>query len=154
MDGSDEDEGDIEAAIQKEVGSLKAKNKVSPDSPFTEVRLTQECLLFMKCKAPVEPVDFCRRICQDVLIPGNDMLKARYLNRLTPISVVSNATQNGVEKGARQALAGHFKLKPKETTASAESGDAEEKVEVSEGAEPEAQPATVSASMHMIYKVC
>lgn len=106
----------------------------------------------MKCKAPVEPVDFCRRICQDVLSADNSAPKARYLNRLTPLSVVSNATEAGMEKGARQALAGHFKLNPKKTTASAksgaENGDAEVKEDSESKEDPEVdiQPAQVSAS--------
>lgn len=136
-DGSDDDEGDIEAAIKKEVGNLKDKDKALSNSPFTEVRINQECLLFMKCKAPVEPVDFCRRISEDALNPDNGSPKSRYLNRLTPISVISNATENGLEKGTRQALAEHFKLKPKETTTTAESeADAETSI----------PPVTVSGS--------
>lgn len=97
----------------------------------------------MKCKAPVEPVDFCRRICQDVLSPGQGGIRARYLNRLTPLSVIVKATESGLEEGARQALSDHFKLKPKETSASAESQADVELVKSREGVELEKTPATV-----------
>lgn len=126
---------------------MRDKDKASSDSLFTEVRINQECILFMKCKAPVEPVEFCRRICQDVLSPDRSSLKARYLNRLTPVSVISSATETGVEKASRQALADHFKLKPKEMTAAAEPATGDGQSESKEAAEPEVQPAKVSAPM-------
>lgn len=106
----------------------------------------------MKCKAPVEPVDFCRRICQDVLSPDCSSLKARYLNRLTPISVIANATETGLEKASRHALADHFKLKPKETITSADSTTTESATDdcrskVKEADDFDAQPAKVSTQM-------
>ncbi|KAK7745949.1 hypothetical protein SLS53_002669 [Cytospora paraplurivora] len=110
-DKSDDEDEDIEAAIQKEVGSLKDKGKGKQDcGVFTEVRIKEECLLFMRCKAPIEPVDFSRRICQDAATVGHGGVKARYLNRLTPVSVIVKATESGLVEGARKALTGHFKL--------------------------------------------
>lgn len=97
----------------------------------------------MKCKAPVEPVEFCRRICQDVLSPGQGGVRARYLNRLTPLSVIVKATESGLEEGARQALRDHFKLKARETSASAGSQADIESVRSKEGVELEETPATV-----------
>ncbi|KAJ4412022.1 hypothetical protein N0V82_008901 [Gnomoniopsis sp. IMI 355080] len=141
-DPSDEDEGDIESAIQKEVGNLKDKDSYKPDRIFTEVRINQECLLFMKCKSSIEPVDFCRRICQDVLTPGQTGVQARYLNRLTPISVLVKATESGLEEGARQALVDHFKLKPKQASASADSEAQDGLVKANEGLGVDKNPAT------------
>lgn len=125
-DDDDEDGGDIEAAIQKEVGDLKDKKASSTNSVFTEVRINQDCLLFMKCESPVEPVEFSRRICLDAAGVGHGGAKARYLNRLTPVSVIVKASENGLEEGARRALAGHFKLKPKETGESDKKEEEEE----------------------------
>lgn len=109
--GSDDEDEDIESSIQKEVSSLKNKGKPASDQVFTEVRIKEECLLFMRCKAPIEPVEFSRRICQDAASVGHGGAKARYLNRLTPVTVIVKATESGLEEGARRALAGHFKLK-------------------------------------------
>lgn len=142
-DKSDDDEGDIESAIQKEVGNLKEKDPSKSDRVFTEVRINQECLLFMKCKAPIVPVDFCRRICQDVLSPSQGGVKARYLNRLTPLNLIVKATESGLEEGARHALSDHFKLRPKETSAGADSGAQNELFKAKEGLEDEEKPATV-----------
>lgn len=143
-----DDDGDIESAIQKEVGNLKDRDTSKPDRVFTEVRINQECLLFMKCKGPVEPVEFCRRICQDVLSPGPSGVRARYLNRLTPMSVIVKATGSGLEEGARQALSGHFKLKSEETGDTADSQAEIESAKSNENVELEQKPATVSHSSH------
>lgn len=102
----------------------------------------------MKCRAPVEPVDFCRRICQNVLTRGQSGAKARYLNRLTPMSVIVKATESGLEEGARRALVEHFKLRPKETASAgseARQGPANERVE------SETDFATVSISTQMMH---
>lgn len=144
---SDEDQDDIESAIQKEVGDLKDKEKSKSDRIFTEVRINQECLLFMKCKAPIEPIDFCHRICQDVSTPGQSVVKkTRYLNRLTPLSIIVKATESGLEEGARQALANHFILKPMETSASADLEAQYGKAKAKGGMEGQTKPATVSPS--------
>lgn len=134
-DDDDEEDQDIEAAIQKEVGDLQDKKK-NPGSDgdggsdvFTEVRISQECLLFMKCKPPVEPVEFSRQICLDAAAQGGRARTTRYLNRLTPVSVIVKASEMKlVEEGARRALAGHFKLKPKEGESEADEGGGKEKL--------------------------
>ncbi|KAF3763755.1 hypothetical protein M406DRAFT_262840 [Cryphonectria parasitica EP155] len=142
VDGDDEDEGDIESIIQKEVGSLKDKSKSASDRVFTEVRINQECLLFMRCKAPIEPVEFSRRICQDALTVGHGSARARYLNRLTPVTIITKATESGLEEGARKALASHFKLKPKETSTGPGAAEKDGQTGEVENADGETQPAT------------
>lgn len=111
-DASDGGDEDIESAIQKELGALKDKGKRSSDQALAEVRIKEECLLFMRCRAPIEPVDFSRRICQDAASIGHGRAKARYLNRLTPLTAIAKASETGLDEAARKALAGHFKLKP------------------------------------------
>lgn len=117
-DDADEQDVDIESAIQKEVGCLKDRNKGTRNSArvFTEVRINQECLLFMRCKAPIEPVEFSHRICHDAATVGHGAARSRYLNRLTPVSMIVKATEGAIEEGARQLLANHFKLKSKESS--------------------------------------
>lgn len=118
-DGESDEGADIESAIQKEVGTLKDKNKGSSnlDRVFTEVRINQECLLFMRCKSPIEPVEFSQRICQDAATVGHGAVRSRYLNRLTPVSVIVKATESAIEEGARKLFASHFKLRPTEANA-------------------------------------
>lgn len=105
----------------------------------------------MRCRDPIEPVEFSRRICQDASTVGHGGAQARYLNRLTPVTVIVKATENGLEEGARQVLASHFKLIPKAPKAIADSeaaqgeGEAEEK---EGGLDANKQPATVSNNEH------
>ncbi|KAL1848299.1 hypothetical protein Daus18300_013668 [Diaporthe australafricana] len=142
-DTSDAEGGDIESAIQKEVGILKGKGKPQSDGVLTEVRIKEECLLFMRCKAPIEPVEFSRRICQDAANAGHGAAKARYLNRLTPLTVIAKASENGLDEAARKALACHFKLKATDYTAPSSSEVPGNQPETEhETASQEPQPAT------------
>lgn len=104
----------------------------------------------MKCKLPIEPVAFSRRLCQDASTVGHGGAQARYLNRLTPVSVIVKATDSGLEEGARQVLADHFKLKPKEkASASADPRAPDDNSEAKEGALNEnTTPPTVGSCMY------
>lgn len=65
----------------------------------------------MKTRAPVDPVIFCREICEDALsCPSLRERKTRYINRLTPVSVMDKASENGVERVARKVLEPWFEL--------------------------------------------
>lgn len=102
----------------------------------------------MRCKAPIEPVEFSRRVCQDASTIGHGGAQARYLNRLTPVSVIVKAVEGTIEEAARQTLATHFKLKPKDVDANADSAAGHDKTEGKEAAvNEEIQPATVSSCM-------
>lgn len=117
VQGADEDDDDldIEAAIQKELGSLKATPGKSADQIFTEIRTKEDCLLFMKVKPPVEPAAFVKYICENIKASADGRTrKTRYLNRLTPVTVMGKATMSGVEDTARQVLSDHFVMKPTE----------------------------------------
>lgn len=106
----------------------------------------------MKCRNPVEPVEFCRRICQDVVSPGQGAVRARYLNRLTPMSVIVKATESGLEEGARQALSNHFKLKARNTSDTADSQASTESARQKADVELEQQPATVRHPSHNAHR--
>lgn len=103
-DDSDEEVGDIEAEIKKEVSEIR---KPSADPLFTSVKLDTQCLLFFKTRQPVEPVSFVHKICQDVA-DGVEQKRCRFVKRLTPITAIDKATENGLENVAQQVLAPHF----------------------------------------------
>ncbi len=132
----DEGEEDIEAAIQKEVAAMTAKPSTAADggdggndNRMTPVKMNVDCLLFVKTQPPVEPVAFVRRICEDAKrsaeIPG--LMRCRYVNRLTPVSVMGRATEQGLVEVARDALGGLFDLSGKRSVGGkgAETGTAE-----------------------------
>ncbi|KAK7700466.1 hypothetical protein SLS64_010860 [Diaporthe eres] len=142
-DASDAEDDDIESAIQKELGALKDKGKRASEHVLAEVRIKEECLLFTKCKPPIEPVEFARRICQDAASSGHGGAKARYLNRLTPLTAIAKASETGLDDAARKALAGHFKLKSAGTEEQSNPGAAGTQSEIQhDGADHEASPAT------------
>ncbi|PSN62673.1 hypothetical protein BS50DRAFT_638285 [Corynespora cassiicola Philippines] len=101
---SDEDGGDIEAEIQKEIDGIR---KAAVESPFTSVKLDTQCLLFFKTREPVEPVSFVQKICQDAA-DGVEQKRCRFVKRLTPITAMDKATDRGLEDVAKQVLAPHF----------------------------------------------
>ena len=119
-------EGDISDAVAAELEDLKAEPKRSKaDYAFLPVRSGIECVFFMKTRAPVEPVPFVDRICDEALAcEGAVERKLRHINRLTPVVVIGKVLDNGVEKVAREVLGGFLELK-------AENGEAvEERAEI------------------------
>jgi tRNA acetyltransferase TAN1 len=76
---------------------------------FTPVRLDLQCVLFFKTRSPIDPVDFVHRICQEIVsTPG--IRRMRYVNRLTPVTLIGKATEKGLEEVAKAVLSGHFNL--------------------------------------------
>jgi tRNA acetyltransferase TAN1 len=162
-ESEDGDVDDIEAAIQKEVAAIKADGKGDDeDRYFTPMKMNVDCLLFFKTKAPIEPLEFVRRICTDAKArePG---FKCRYVNRFTPVTVIGKASESGLLEVARRALAPIFKLNPStetpakegenmdaETSEQAKDGtsetkdDSESKPAVTEPETREYKPSTVS----------
>lgn len=142
----DEEELDIEAAIAKELGEMKEKKtaevrKEEDDKALLKaMKLNIDCLLFVRTKAPIEPVEFVRKIvvdtkeCTDIR-----KIKCRYLNRLTPMSVMGKATEQGLAETARQVLEEHFELKKGEST---EASEEEKKKKDGEGEKKEYKPYT------------
>ncbi|ETS85500.1 hypothetical protein PFICI_03525 [Pestalotiopsis fici W106-1] len=109
---SDEENGDIEASIQKELESMKTNAKSRREnSAFAPMRINMDCLLFVKTKPPVEPREVVRRICEDAkLATDRAQRKSRFINRFTPITLMGRATETGVQETAKTVLAEHFQL--------------------------------------------
>ncbi|KAH8661396.1 THUMP domain-containing protein [Tricladium varicosporioides] len=110
-EAGDEDEDvvdDIEASIRNEVALLSEGMNAKPRL-FSPVRLNIECVLFFKVQPPIEPVEFVRRICKEVAADPATKL-TRYLNRLTPMTLIGKATEKGLEDVGATVLGAHFKL--------------------------------------------
>lgn len=64
-------------------------------------------MVFFKTVAPVEPVSFVQKICEDAM--ANPMHKrTRTAKRLAPMSLMGKATMEGLESVAKDVLAPHF----------------------------------------------
>ena len=107
-DRADEDDGtsidDIESSIRKEVSEQKSTPKL-----FSPVPLDLPCVLFFKTEAPLDPVDFVHRIC-DEIVSNQTARRMKYANRLTPMTLMGKATEKGLEELGRTVLGEHFKL--------------------------------------------
>ncbi|TLD17203.1 uncharacterized protein PgNI_01618 [Pyricularia grisea] len=112
-DGSDNEGGadDIEASIQKELTSLKPTRAQGSERVFNIVRQAVDCLLFVKTKTPIEPVEFVHRICLDTKASsGLSARRFRYLNRFTPITLMGRASDKGFIEVCQKVLPQHFKM--------------------------------------------
>ncbi|KAF4995662.1 hypothetical protein FGRMN_4972 [Fusarium graminum] len=131
-DGEDEDDenaGDIEASIEKELASL-TQPKPKTRQTFTPIGTGLDCVFFMKTVKPVEPLTFVTKVCQDAKdCPDPMQRKTKYINRLTPIFDTDKATDKGIERVARTVMGPHFELK-------SESGDDAVTEEKGEGSTP------------------
>lgn len=98
---------DIEASIQKEVESIDTKK--GSTKLFSPVHLDIECVLFFQTQPPIDPVDFVHRICKEVASKP-DIRRTRYVNRLTPVTIIGKATDKGIEEVGKTVLGSCFQL--------------------------------------------
>jgi tRNA acetyltransferase TAN1 len=76
---------------------------------FSPVRIDLPCVLFFKTRPPIDPVDFVQRICEEIVKkPG--MRRMRYVNRLTPVTLVGKANEKGLEELGKAVLSHDFQL--------------------------------------------
>lgn len=68
-------------------------------------------VVFFKTIAPVDPVHFVKAICQDAM--QNPRLKrTRFSKRLSPMTLIGRASEEGLEKVALEVLKPHFHQDP------------------------------------------
>lgn len=106
----DQEPEDIEAAIEKELAAMKSASKPK-NSPFDLLKMNVDCVLFMRTRAPVDPLVLVRHICKDAAAAKDKSLwRSRFINKLTPITLTGKATEKGLEDVARKVLSDHFRL--------------------------------------------
>ena len=99
---SNEDtEADIEAEIQKEVQGMKSK-VTKKEALFQSVKMDIQCVLFFKTRPPIEPVSFVHKICKDAAEGATQ--RARFVKRLSPMTMMGKATEDGLAKVADAVL--------------------------------------------------
>ncbi len=83
--------------------------KQGPARLFTPVFLDLPCVLFFKTAPPIIPVVFVQKICEDARShPSKKRL--RFVNRLTPMTMIAKATEKGLEDVGKIVLREHFQL--------------------------------------------
>ncbi|KAL0259955.1 hypothetical protein SLS55_005698 [Diplodia seriata] len=104
VDASTQEDADVEAEIAKELEDIR---KPAKEPPFRHIRVDTDCIMFFKTKAPIEPVEFVRRMCEDAMA-SSERKTGRFIKRLTPMTLMGKAHQKGLEEVAAQVLAPHF----------------------------------------------
>ncbi|TQS34496.1 hypothetical protein Golomagni_05117 [Golovinomyces magnicellulatus] len=110
-----DDNDDIETSIKNEIASLKAI-QTSPSCGkerkiFQSVPLNLQCVLFFKINSIIDPVDFVHQICKYITLnPEKQMKYTRYINRLTPMTLMKKATLEDFEELSHRVLAPFFDL--------------------------------------------
>ncbi|TFK74198.1 hypothetical protein BDN72DRAFT_104731 [Pluteus cervinus] len=83
-DVNSENEGDddnIEAQVAKEMSAMKDRKK---DRLFANCPTNTNCVVFISCKPPVDPVELVVHHIKNVLKTG--VTRTRYIHRLVPVS--------------------------------------------------------------------
>lgn len=70
-------------------------------------------VLFFKTRAPVDPVTFVRHICRDA-VDHPERKRTRFAKRLSPMTLIDKASEEGLEKVAKEVLAERFHGNPRE----------------------------------------
>ena len=100
-DSNEDAEADIEAEIKKEVQGMKSK-VTKKEALFQPVKMNIQCVLFFKTRPPVEPVTFVHTICKDATEGATQ--RARFVKRLSPMTMMGKATEDGLAKVADAVL--------------------------------------------------
>ncbi|KAI0198648.1 hypothetical protein F4808DRAFT_435306 [Astrocystis sublimbata] len=111
--GQDQEEPEeIEAMIEKELADLQTSAAKKPkQGPFDLLRMNVDCVLFVRTRAPVDPMVLTREICKDATkAKEKSMWRSRFINKLTPITLTGKATDKGLEDVARKVMGEHFQL--------------------------------------------
>ncbi|KAL3426209.1 THUMP domain-containing protein [Phlyctema vagabunda] len=111
-EGIDEDEDDIEVSIEKEISSLTQKKGIT--KTFSPVHLDIICVLFFKTQPSIDAVEFVHRLCEDA-VSNPAHRRSKYVNRLTPMTLIGKATERGLEELGTSVLAKHFQLAGQDT---------------------------------------
>lgn len=106
-DSNEDAEADIEAEITKEVQGIKSK-VTKNKALFQSVKMDVQCVLFFKTRPPVEPVSFVHTICKDAAQGATQRL--RYVKRLSPMTMMGKATEDGLAKVADAVLRPEFHI--------------------------------------------
>ncbi|KAI1181014.1 hypothetical protein F4777DRAFT_527905 [Nemania sp. FL0916] len=104
---------DVEAAIEKELAALKRSSKKSKDAdaPFDILKMNVDCVLFVRTRAPIDPLVLVKEICKDAAAATDRSLwRSRFINKLTPVTFTGKAIEKGLEDVVRKVLPDHFRL--------------------------------------------
>ncbi|GMK55181.1 hypothetical protein CspeluHIS016_0202370 [Cutaneotrichosporon spelunceum] len=106
----EEDEGDIEDMLKKELEGLAA-HKTRQSHRFRLCKRDTVCMLYINVLPPLDPIALVRHIVERC--ERTARCSFRFIQRLTPVSATAHADMDGLRRIAAQALAGPFSGGPK-----------------------------------------
>lgn len=101
------DDGDIEKMIAREVTSMKRPRK---EQRFANCHTNTQCVVFISCKPPVDPVKLVTTHVQNIAQTG--VTHTRYVQRFTPISATCTANVPEIKSLCGRVLRPFFASAP------------------------------------------
>ena len=68
-------------------------------------------VVFLKTVDPIEPVRFVKAVCEDAM-NHRQRKRTRFVKRLSPMTLMGRASEEGLEKVAKEVLWPHFHQQP------------------------------------------
>lgn len=112
-DKEEEEQGgkeSIEDSIAKELQELresseagKSKKQGETKGLFEAQEIGCECVIFVRTRRPIDPVDFVVRVCKDLKY-GSQIKRSRYAQRLTPVTSTATANSEGLTRLHHEVL--------------------------------------------------
>lgn len=117
-------EVDIESDIQAEINGFREAERAQL---FMPIKVDVQCgrnapcerqnswltipVVFFKTEAPIEPVSLVKRICEDAM-KDQAKKRTRFVKRLSPMTLMGRASEDGLDSVARTVLAPYFHGEP------------------------------------------
>ena len=102
------DADDIESSIQTELATLRRAPTTGAAALFEPILPDMQCVVFFRVRQPIEPVAFVERIMRDAAAePARK--RTRFTQRLSPMSLMGRASEEGLERVAMEVLRSVFR---------------------------------------------
>ena len=105
---SDGNADDIESSIRAEVAALRRPPTTGAAALFEPILPDMQCVVFFRVRPPIEPVAFVQRIMRDAAAE-QARKRTRFTQRLSPMSLMGRASEEGLERVAMEVLRSVFR---------------------------------------------
>ncbi|EGW30009.1 uncharacterized protein SPAPADRAFT_158333 [Spathaspora passalidarum NRRL Y-27907] len=102
----DEEEEQKKLSIEDKIKLELAELKETKADLLKPIELDVECLIFIKTKKPVNPVELVQRLCQESY--DSKVKTTRYTQKLSPVTDSCSASKEELKNLAKRVLAPHF----------------------------------------------
>ncbi|KAF9036242.1 hypothetical protein BJ165DRAFT_625487 [Panaeolus papilionaceus] len=100
----------LEDQIAKEVSAMKKPRNADPQQRFANCQTNTPCVVFISCKAPVDPVELVVKHVERIRETG--VTRTRYIHRLVPVSDTCVANLPEIQSLCRSVFQRFFDQHP------------------------------------------